>query len=289
MGLQKNRQLLVNTVLTRINKNKYSQNSTLRLKVFQEPKGYGDCSSTMMLVYRKALNMNIGSSSAVQARNKKGLIVDVAKSKIPDESKLLPGDLIFFNYKKAKSSNIQWYKWEHRYLHVGHVEMYIGNGQLVGHGSGTGPRVTSMRSYCNAMYNSGMTYTMAKRFVYDETEYSENYTEIPEHFKMWVKELQHEIGAKEDGIPGKETLSKAPVLRKGSSGTIVSLVQRRLIDLGYDLGRYGANKDGIDGKFGAKCVSAVTSIKEWAFHDTVKGIEITVDERFWRFLLNLEM
>jgi hypothetical protein len=43
-----------------------------------------------------------------------------------------------------------------------------------------------------------------------------------------------------------------PTLRRGSSGEYVTLLQTKLIQLGYDLNPYGA-----DGKFGAKTESAV--------------------------------
>lgn len=43
-----------------------------------------------------------------------------------------------------------------------------------------------------------------------------------------------------------------PTLRKGSAGSYVTLLQTKLVQLGYDLSPYGA-----DGKFGAKTESAV--------------------------------
>lgn len=61
-------------------------------------------------------------------------------------------------------------------------------------------------------------------------------------FKDWVKRLQKEIGAKVDGKPGPETLGKTPTLKRGSRNNVVGLVQERLIDLGYDLKQYGADK-----------------------------------------------
>ena len=48
-----------------------------------------------------------------------------------------------------------------------------------------------------------------------------------------------------------------PTLRKGSSGEHVIELQEDLLELGYDLGSYGPEGNGIDGKFGAKTENAV--------------------------------
>lgn len=52
------------------------------------------------------------------------------------------------------------------------------------------------------------------------------------------------------------TLPTLPTLRKGSSGSYVTLAQTKLIQLGYDLAPYGA-----DGKFGAKTETAVKAFQ----------------------------
>ncbi len=57
-----------------------------------------------------------------------------------------------------------------------------------------------------------------------------------------------------------------PTLRRGDSGTYVSLAQVELLQRGYDLGSYGA-----DGKFGAKTEAAVKAFQaDWGL--TVDGI-----------------
>jgi len=45
-------------------------------------------------------------------------------------------------------------------------------------------------------------------------------------------------------------ISQGKVLRKGSTGPDVEELQRMFKNLGYDLGTFGPNKDGIDGKYG---------------------------------------
>ncbi len=53
---------------------------------------------------------------------------------------------------------------------------------------------------------------------------------IQEQYKgsTWVSRLQYIIGANKDGIAGKETLSKCPILKKGSVGDVVKLLQEKL-------------------------------------------------------------
>jgi N-acetylmuramoyl-L-alanine amidase len=53
---------------------------------------------------------------------------------------------------------------------------------------------------------------------------------IQEQYKgsTWVSRLQYIIGANKDGIAGKETLSKCPVLKKGNVGDVVKLLQENL-------------------------------------------------------------
>ena len=58
----------------------------------------------------------------------------------------------------------------------------------------------------------------------------------------WVSRLQVCIDATQDGIPGPETLSKCPLLKYGSEGDIVRLVQEKLTEAGYDT-------NGVDGLF----------------------------------------
>ncbi|HRR40119.1 MAG TPA: peptidoglycan-binding protein, partial [Syntrophales bacterium] len=62
---------------------------------------------------------------------------------------------------------------------------------------------------------------------------------------------------------GEETVPDAdePLLRKGMYGPWVATLQTILVKLGYDLGAYGPNKDGIDGDFGAKTEAAVKAFQ----------------------------
>ena len=55
---------------------------------------------------------------------------------------------------------------------------------------------------------------------------------------------------------GEQPEPTRPILRNGSQGPYVTLVQTKLIQLGYDLAPYGA-----DGKFGNKTMTAVMAFQ----------------------------
>lgn len=52
------------------------------------------------------------------------------------------------------------------------------------------------------------------------------------------------------------------VLGKGDEGEQVKTLQRILVGLGYDLGKFGSMKNGVDGDFGDKTVSAVKTYQK---------------------------
>ncbi|MBR1988607.1 MAG: C39 family peptidase, partial [Clostridia bacterium] len=124
-------------------KNQYSMDSTKREQVFAslegQKTGYGDCSATVRKVLQKVTGKNIGGNTEDQYVNyasRGGVVVNSGKI---DESKLAPGDALY--YARPTSSYTVGRK-----DRVGHVEMYIGNGQRMGHGSGMGPKVSSLDS-----------------------------------------------------------------------------------------------------------------------------------------------
>lgn len=136
------------------------------------------------------------------------------------------------------------------------------------------------------MFETGKSYSIAKRFVYDESSYDSKYTGLENGFRSWCMDLQREIKAKIDGIPGTEVLSKVPLIKIGAKGKIIELVQRRLIDLGYDIGKCGKNRDGIDGIFGRSCQEAIKSLDQWVL---LKAVDTngSIGYEEWKFLLNL--
>ena len=71
------------------------------------------------------------------------------------------------------------------------------------------------------------------------------------------------------------------VLKKGAQGAEVKTLQRILAGLGYDIGKSGVLKNGIDGDFGDKTVTAVKNFQK--LHNLTKdGI---VDVKTWTKLL----
>ena len=96
-----------------------------------------------------------------------------------------------------------------------------------------------------------------------------------------VKDFERDHGETADGIVTKDLLEKMvaaqgkddndddneiipaldysanPTIRKGAKNNYVTILQQGLKKLGYDLGTYGDNKDGIDGDYGSKTINAV--------------------------------
>ena len=111
-----------------------------------------------------------------------------------------------------------------------------------------------------------------------------NNSDISFNFEKWVKDLQTECNRqgfskqKVDGDPGDKTLKGCPTLRKGAEGNITKLVQERLISLGYDLSKYGA-----DSNFGSETYEAVVKFQK----DYGLSPDGIVGQNTWRNLLNL--
>ena len=172
MTAQEKRNQLVNSALTRKQKNQYSQDVNKRTLI---EKGYGDCSGTTWYWYKKLFNMNIGTNTEAQINSKLGKRVALTITNgIPDESKMRKGDLMYFRgTNNARTEG------------VGHVEMYIGNGQCFGHGSGLGGTVKNMRDYCRMRYSQKSTSKLKNkglicviRFIPDDVK-----TEVPRDLK----------------------------------------------------------------------------------------------------------
>ena len=171
MTADEKRVAVVKLLQTRIKKNRYTQGSK-RDRVFDEPTGWGDCSSTVREGLKKVPDVDVGVNIAAKLVSKKGVDVDIGNgAAYPDESKLKLGDCLYF--KRTDTS---------RPFSVGHVEMYIGNGQLLGHGSGAGPTVKKLKTYCKARHTGGKGYIKTRRFIADDPEeivYPANPAETP--------------------------------------------------------------------------------------------------------------
>lgn len=102
--------------------------------------------------------------------------------------------------------------------------------------------------------------------------------------QQWIRDLQAECNKQGfsnqtvDGIAGPNTLAGCPTLRHGAKGNITKLMQRRLIALGYSVGKCGA-----DGSFGPGTLSGVKAFQK-ACGLTPDGV---VGRNTWRKLLGL--
>lgn len=114
--------------------------------------------------------------------------------------------------------------------------------------------------------------------------YDENGNTVYQHtdgFSEFVREVQGAIGAKVDGVPGSETLSKTPTIsqRKNARHPVVKPLQRRLHALGY------SQVGEADGKAGPKFTAAV-KVYQKDQGCTADG-EITAGRCTWKSLLGL--
>lgn len=105
---------LVNMMKSMQGKLRYSQQSR------NPENGSADCSSLVQYVYKKVLGVDPGSWTGAQETDSDTYVV----TRSFDESKMQPGDLILYN---------------------GHVEMYAGDGQMIGHGGpDKGPKLRKL-------------------------------------------------------------------------------------------------------------------------------------------------
>lgn len=123
-------------------------------------KGSADCSSTVNWAYKKVFGKSIGNNTGSILNSDTTEIIDMANgmdptkggsnSSGPNVSKLQPGDILLYSRPDSGYSASRKYR-------VGHVEMYAGNNQRIGHGGpGMGPNVSSIDS-------DAKHYIMAKR------------------------------------------------------------------------------------------------------------------------------
>lgn len=304
MTLDETRALAVHYMESRKGLNAYT-NSSDRKYFFGKPdnkpgntaeKGFSDCSSACRAAIRAAAGIDIGSNTHRQLLNRaQGEIVDVTDGYQPDETKLVPGDLLYFKGNR------------YHVLDVGHVEMYTGSDTIFGHGSGTGPRGTDMKRYCASRATPEKRYFMAIRWILSNDEPT---LSVGAKGPMVVRMQELLIAAGyplekygADGSFGSETkaallafqghenlpetgvcdaaswkaLEEATAdtpeaentnpyvmptrnLSRGAKGEGVKWIQWELTNAGISCGSYG-----IDGKFGKDTLAAVLQFQGIAF------------------------
>ena len=229
------RELAVGYMTGRKGKNSYTQGGNRKYffgKPDNEPgnttqKGYSDCSSAVRAAIRAAAGIDIGSNTSAQVNNRgNGAVVDQTDGYYPDESRLLPGDCLYFKGNTGHP------------LDVGHVEMYTGNNECYGHGSGTGPTKKNLRDYCKSRASSRKRYFMAIRWITDGTE--------------------GEVDLSTSTLGDRLLKYRSPLM----TGSDVRDLQTLLVALGYSVGG-----SGIDGEYGRATAEAVR-----AFQNSVPGL-----------------
>jgi hypothetical protein len=227
MTADEKRKKVVAKLKTRIGKNTYTQGP----KRTQVGSGYGDCSATTRWAYLTTLNVDIGGNTEAQITSSKGKVVDTGDANgIPIEKNLKLGDLIYFRGTD-----------DSRTKGVGHVEMYIGNGQCCGHGSGIGPTVKNMKEYCKLRKNMSSTaklknrgYICAKRFIADDTKSTTKTTTTTKKTtttsskSSTTKTVKATVTA-DNGLnvrSSKASTTKSNIVGKLTKGTKVTVVEK---------------------------------------------------------------
>ena len=213
---------MARTMAGRKKRNSYTQGSK-REYFFGYPTegkdGYSDCSSAVRKAIERVTGISIGSNTVAQVNNNKTLQwVEFANGNKYPTIELCPGDLLYF--KGTDSS---------RPYKVGHVEMVAEDTtNLLGHGSGTGPREIDLKEYCASRYRSGKGLIGVKRVV-----------------------LEGEAPVQTVSSLGKRILKlRSPYMQ----GEDVRELQGLLQELGYDC-------DGIDGYYGPNTRDAVKAFQ----------------------------
>lgn len=121
------RAALAKFVTDRIGKYAYSQGGT---RMEPDRNNYTDCSGLVRYAYQKVTGVEIGTYTVAQLEHGTEVL---SGSGAIDESKLLLGDLVLYNWRGGRDS-------------VDHVEMYVGNSQVCGHGGpGNGPTMKTLQ------------------------------------------------------------------------------------------------------------------------------------------------
>ena len=149
---------VINLVLSRVGKNQYSQVAGEREQVFN---GYSDCSSLMWKCYEKGAGVYVGSWTGEQITLGTQIFNNTSNRTTLPADIMLPGDLVFFEGSPGG----------HGSGTSNHVEMYLGNNQLVGHGSGVGPVIRQDANWYIANSPSwGNYFSEVRRYIDPEPE-----------------------------------------------------------------------------------------------------------------------
>lgn len=211
MNATEKRKKVRDYIFSREGKNNYTQSS----KRSQVDNGWSDCSSLQQRAY-KEVGIEIGSYTGAQIG--KGTWVQLGGT-LPDESKMQIGDELFFatNYDNGRP---------HR---VGHIEMYVGNGHISGHGSGVGPTRKNMISYCKQRNASGKPFIGVKRYIKNDGSEKEVITDVGNNnvadSVMFVAECTgDDVNVRTGPSTGYANITGYPKLNKGNEFEVLERV-----------------------------------------------------------------
>lgn len=128
---------LVAFMTSRIDRYAYSQGAS---RLNPEANMYTDCSGLVYFAYKEVIGINIGTYTGNQYNQGDLVTQGNGPGANIDQSLLQPGDLIFWNWSGGRN--------------VDHVEMFIGNDQICGHGGpDPGPDIQTLSEYGSRSLN----------------------------------------------------------------------------------------------------------------------------------------
>lgn len=240
-------------------------------------RGYGvKHTDAWCATFVSAVSIALGYTDIIPTECSCGMMVELFKKLgawVEDESRIPnPGDILFYDWQdNGNGDNTGWPD------HVGIVEKVDGGKITVIEGN-----------YSNSVKRRIFAVNAKNIRGYGVPKYDVENPIVPSPATLtytqeqFVRDVQAAVGAKIDGIAGKETLGKTVTLSasKNSRHAAVKPVQKWLYALGY------TEVGGADGKAGPKFDAAVKHYQK--DHGRNVDGEITAGNITWRKLLGME-
>lgn len=133
------RAAVVAFITSRVGDYNYSQGPS---RLEPDKNNYTDCSGLVYFAYQQVVGVNIGTYTGDQYDRPTRIDEGPGSTPFP-EGDMLPGDLIYYNLPGGVAGYV-----------VDHVEMYIGGGEICGHGGpGAGPVVKDLQTAFSSRLN----------------------------------------------------------------------------------------------------------------------------------------
>ena len=140
-------QQVIGRLISMEGKNKYAEKEN-RGKRKNVANGWSDCSSLTQWAFKKEFGIDIGSHADDQAHNKDLEVVDVVEKNDIDKvtnppiELMRPGDLVYFSASPKNRT-------------ISHVEVYLGDGMIIGHGGDMGPTIKNLNDHIDYRLSKG--------------------------------------------------------------------------------------------------------------------------------------